>query len=459
MQEENNTVLQVGDRFPLTIKKIGINGEGVGYFKRKATFVNGAITGEEIVCEVKDIHDKYIIGTIHKFRKKSPNRSEEFAELSSKVGGLELAHLKYSEQLRVKKDILKQALDRYQPGGYKTYKINDMIGMKYPLEYRNKAQFQVRRIDGKLVCGLYQHGTQDVYDLEEMPTQMPLTMEIISKLKTIIDDLDIPIYDPEQNSGIIKTIVVRESSTYKNAQLTFITNSKKLPKKRDLITKINQEIPEIISISQNVNQAKTGIIWGEETTLLWGEKYLKEKIDNLTFNLSPRAFLQLNPEQMRVLYKVAHNYLKPSKNDNLFDAYCGVGTIGLSFAHEVREVFGAEIVPEAIEDAQLNAQANNITNDDYRVGTAEDVFEELLEDKKYVNALIVDPPRTGIEEPLLEKIVRIAPQKMIYISCNPSTLAKDLRLLSQKYIVDELQPVDMFPQTPHVETVVNLIKK
>lgn len=457
--QNNQEELKIGDRFPLTIKKIGINGEGVGYFKRKTTFVAGAITGEEIVCEVKDIHDKYIVGKLHKIRKRSPQRENKYIELTNQVGGLELAHIKYAEQLKVKKNILEQALERFTPTGYHRYIINDTIGMDVPLHYRNKAQFQVRKVNGKVIAGLYQHGTQEVVDLPEMPTQAKLTLKIINQLKIIIEDLDIPVFNPEEKSGIIKTLVVRESAAFKNAQLTIITNSKKLPKKRDLIERINKEIPEIISISQNINQGDNNLVWGEETNLLWGEQYLQEKINGLTFNLSPRAFLQLNLEQTKKLYDIALNYLDADKNSILYDAYAGVGTIGLSLAKNVKQVYGSEIIPEAIADAKLNAEQNNITNADYRVDTAVHIYDDLIDEGIDINTLIVDPPRTGLEDDLLDAIVDMAPEKFVYISCNPSTLAKDLRELSKTYIVEELQPVDMFPQTPHVETVVKLKRK
>ncbi|GKQ43109.1 23S rRNA (uracil-5-)-methyltransferase RumA [Companilactobacillus sp. RD055328] len=457
--EKEEIELKIGDRFPLTIKKIGINGEGVGYFKRKTTFVAGAITGEEIVCEVKDIHDKYIVGKLHKIRKKSPNRNDEFKELADKVGGLELAHIKYSEQLKVKKNILEQALERFTPAGWHRYIIKDTIGMQTPLHYRNKAQFQVRKINDKVIAGLYQHGTHDVVDLPEMPTQSSMTLVIINKLKSIIEDLDIPIYNPDEKSGIIKTLVVRESMSFKNAQLTIITNSQKLPRKRELIERINQEIPEIISISQNVNKGETTLVWGEDTTLLWGEKYLQETINGLTFNLSPRAFLQLNIEQTKKMYNIALDYLDADKNSVLYDAYAGVGTIGLSLAKNVKMVYGSEIIPEAIADAKINAEQNNITNADYRVDTAVHIYDDLIDEGVDINTLIVDPPRTGLEDDLLDAIVDMAPEKFVYISCNPSTLAKDLRELSKTYIVEDLQPIDMFPQTPHVETVVKLKRK
>ncbi|MDO1605191.1 23S rRNA (uracil(1939)-C(5))-methyltransferase RlmD [Lactobacillus sp. YT155] len=457
--QNDSTELQIGDRFPLTIKKIGINGEGIGYFKRKTTFVPGAITGEEVVCEVTEIHDTYLEATLHKIRKKSSQRTDEFQKLAEQVGGLELSHLKYPEQLKVKQNILRQALDKYRPAGYNNYQINETIGMNHPLEYRNKAQFQVRKVDGKVIAGLYKHGTQELVDLPEMPTQAPLTMNIINRLKPILEQLDIPIYNPEEKSGIIKTLVVRESHAFKNAQLTFITNSKKLPKKRELIELIQQEIPEVISISQNVNQGETSLVWGEDTQLLWGEKYLQEVINGITFNLSPRAFLQLNLQQTEKLYDIALKYLDADESSVLYDAYSGVGTIGLTLAKHVKQVYGSEIIPEAIEDAKLNAEENSIKNADYRVGTAVDVYNELMDEHIKINTLIVDPPRTGLENDLINLILNQQPDKFVYISCNPSTLAKDLRQLTKKYIVEELQPIDMFPQTPHVETVVKLKRK
>lgn len=451
--------LAVGDRFPLTIKRIGINGEGIGFFKHVIVFVPKAVPEDVIVCEITEVHPKFLNGKIHKIRTESPYRNPETPELASKVGGLEFAHIKYEDQLKFKADILRESIEKYRPYAYEHYNIRPTIASPQQEKYRNKAQFPIQEIDGKILCGLYKDGTQTLVDLEEMPTQMDLTMEAMRKIVGIIKELGIPVYNPEAKSGILRMIVIRQSVEFNKLQVTFITRTKKFLKEHQLTEKIKEQIPEVSSISQNVNTDDKGSVWGDETRLVWGDEYLQEDINGYVFNLSPRAFLQLNSLQTDKLYDIAEKALNPEERDVLLDAYCGVGTIGITLAKKVSHVYGIEIIPEAIADAKKNAELNYIDNADYYVGSVDQVYPELLTDNVKPNAVIVDPPRTGLDGKLIDTLLRHRPEKLVYISCNPSTLAKDLTRLTNKYRVDYLQPVDMFPQTPHVETVVKLSRR
>ncbi|WP_125714765.1 23S rRNA (uracil(1939)-C(5))-methyltransferase RlmD [Companilactobacillus kedongensis] len=451
--------LKVGDRFPLTIKRIGINGEGIGFFKHVIVFVPKAVPEDVIVCEIVDLHEKFINGKIHKLRTPSPFRNPDVPELASEVGGLEFAHIKYEDQLKFKADILRESLEKYKPYAYEKYNIKPTVASVQQEKYRNKAQFPIQEVDGKILCGLYKNGTQTLVDLTEMPTQMDLTMSAMRKLVGIIKELGIPVFNPEQKSGILRMIVIRESVEFNKLQVTFITRSPKFIKERQIIEKIQAEIPEVSSISQNINTDDKGSVWGDETKLIWGDEYLQEDINGYIFNLSPRAFLQLNSLQTDKLYDLATQALNPNAEDVLLDAYCGVGTIGITLANRVKHVYGIEIIPEAIEDAKKNAEMNEIKNADYYVGSVDQVYPQLLTDDIHPNAVIVDPPRVGLDGKLIDTLLRHRPEKLVYISCNPSTLAKDLARLTNKYRVEYLQPVDMFPQTPHVETIVKLARR
>ncbi|KRK65140.1 RNA methyltransferase [Companilactobacillus tucceti DSM 20183] len=451
--------LKIGDRFPLTIKRIGINGEGIGFFKHVIVFVPKAVPEDVIVCEIIDLHDNFINGKIHKIRTASPYRNPDVPELASEVGGLEFAHIKYEDQLKFKADILRESLEKYKPYAYQNYRIKSTVPSVQQEKYRNKAQFPIQEVNGKILCGLYKNGTQDLVDLTQMPTQMDLTMSAMRKIVQIIKDLEIPVFNPEKKSGILRMIVIRESVEFNKLQVTFITRSQKFLKERQIIEKIQEEIPEVSSISQNINPDDKGSVWGDETKLIWGDQYLQEDINGYVFNLSPRAFLQLNSLQTDKLYDLATEALHPEANDILLDAYCGVGTIGITLADRVEHVYGIEIIPEAIEDAKKNAELNGIENTDYYVGSVDQVYPQLLTDNVHPNAVIVDPPRVGLDGKLIDTLLRHRPEKLVYVSCNPSTLAKDLTRLTSKYRVDYLQPVDMFPQTPHVETVVKLSRR
>lgn len=459
MDNKINQELHVGDRFPLTIKRIGINGEGIGFFKHVIVFVPKAVPEDVIVCEITDIHPRFLNGKIHKIRTRSPYRNEDVSDLASEVGGLEFAHIKYEDQLKFKADILRGSLEKYRPYAYEHYIIRPTIASPQQVKYRNKAQFPIQEIDGEIKCGLYQNRTQKLVDLTEMPTQMDLTMEAMRKIVQIIKDLNLPVYNPQEKSGIISMIVIRQSVEFNKLQVTFITRSKKFLKEHQVIEAIQKEIPEVNSISQNINLEDQGAVWGDETKLLWGDEYLQEDINGYVFNLSPRAFLQLNSLQTDKLYDLAVKALNPEADDILLDAYCGVGTIGITLAEKVKRIYGIEIIPEAIADAKKNAELNNVTNAEYFVSSVDQIYPQLLEQDIHPTALIVDPPRVGLDEKLIKTILQNRPQKLVYISCNPSTLAKDLTLLTKKYRVDYLQPVDMFPQTPHVETVVKFSRR
>lgn len=451
--------LKVGDRFPLTIKRIGINGEGIGFFKHVIVFVPKAVPEDVIVCEITDLHPRFINGKIHKIRTRSTYRNEKVTPLANEVGGLEFAHIKYEDQLKFKADILRESLEKYKPHAYEHYTIRPTVASPQQTKYRNKAQFPIQMIDGEIRCGLYKNGTQELVDLPEMPTQMDLTMKAIRTIVEIIKQLELPVYDPKTKSGILSMIIIRQSVEFNKLQVTFVTRSPKFLKQRQVIEAITEQIPEVSSISQNINLKDQGPVWGDETKLLWGDQYLQEDVNGYLFNLSPRAFLQLNSLQTDKLYDLATEALNPSENDVLLDAYCGVGTIGITLADQVKSVYGIEIIPEAIEDAKKNAELNEVKNAEYFVGSVDEIYPKLLAKDIHPTALVVDPPRVGLDDKLIHTILDNRPEKLVYISCNPSTLAKDLTLLTRKYRVDYLQPVDMFPQTPHVETVVKFSRR
>lgn len=459
-EETPQVAVEVGQRFPLTIKRMGINGEGIGYYKRMAVFVPGALTDEEAVVEVTSVAHRYLRAKVHRIRKSSPHRVEPRDNYADRVGGFELEHLAYPQQLQFKRDIVRQSLERYEPRGYQDYDVRPTLGMADPYGYRNKAQFQVRQTDdGTVQAGLYAERSHDLVDLPTCSVQMPVTMTVMRALVRMLQDLQVPIYDEEHNSGIVKTLVVRAAANTDDVQVVFITNSQKLPHKHQLLLRMADELPQVTSIMQNVNPGKTSLIWGDTTLHLAGEETITEKLGGLAFKLSARAFLQLNPAQTEVLYNEARKALDLQKGMTVVDAYSGVGTIGLSLAGIAQEVRGMDVIPEAVADANANAAFNGITNAHYEVGTAEDVLPQWAMDGFRPDAIVVDPPRTGLDQNLMDTILAVHPQKLVYISCNPSTLAKDLVELTEDYRVDYIQSVDMMPQTARCEAVVKLSQR
>ncbi|MSD83461.1 23S rRNA (uracil(1939)-C(5))-methyltransferase RlmD [Lactobacillus curvatus] len=458
MPEQTNQVA-VGQRFPLTIKRIGINGEGIGYYKRKIVFIPGALPEEVVVAEVTNVAPRFIEAKVHKLRQASPQRVTPKDATYGQVGGIELEHLSYPGQLAFKKDVVIQALEKFKPHGYAKYNITDTVGMENPWHYRNKAQFQVREIDGHLAAGLYAPSSHTLIDLPEFATQTALTMKIIRTVLALVESLGIPVFDETKNAGILKTLVVRESFATGEAQLTFITNSPKLPQKHALLTAIQAELPEVVSIMQNINKGKNVLVWGEQTLHLAGQETIMETLNGVHFELTARAFFQLNPIQTAKMYNLVRDALALTPEDRLVDAYCGVGTIGLSLAKQVAEVRGMDTIADSIEAAKHNATINNIQNVEYEVGAAEDLLPKWLDNGFVPTALVVDPPRTGLDQKLIDAILDSRPLKFVYVSCNPSTLARDLKALVHTYQVEKIQPLDMFPQTARVEAVVTLTLK
>ncbi len=452
-------VAAVGDHVPLTIRKLGVNGQGIGYFKHKVCFVPGALPGEVVVATITKVHPRYLEGKIRRLRKTSKYRVEPRDSYAGVAGGFELEDLAYDQQLKFKREVVFSALDKYKPHAYKKFDVRPTIPSPKQYGYRNKAQFQVRMVDGHVAAGLYKANSHDLVDMAECAVQMPATMKVVRTVVNLIEDLQIPVYNEEQQSGIIKTLVVREAMTSGKCQLTLVTNTPKLIHKHQLLTAIADQLPEVVSVMQNVNPGDTPLIWGDQMIHLAGDEYLTESLMGLDFRLSARSFLQLNPYQTETLYEQAAEALNLSSDDVLVDAYAGVGTIGLSLASRVKQVYGMETIPEAVTDANANAELNGISNAHYEVGTAEDLLPQWQSAGLQFNALVVDPPRTGLDRQLIDTIMKVKPAKFAYVSCDMATLARDLTQLTRQYRVEYIQPVDMMPQTPRCEAVVKLTRR
>lgn len=452
--------IQLGQALTLPIKRLGINGEGIGYFKKTIVFIPGALPAETVTAEVTKVMPRFVEARLIKINKQASDRVTPPCTVYDECGGCQLQHLAYESQLLFKKDVVKQALTKYQPTGYQTYQLLPTIGMQTPWHYRNKLQFQVRQTgNNQAQAGLYQADSHQLVAIDDCLVQQPATMTTVNKVVALLNKHHVPIYDEQKNSGIVKTLMVRVGIATKEVQLVFITNSPKLPKKNALIADIIQAVPNVVSIMQNIQNKKTSLVMGDETQHLWGKESIEEHLGDLIFDLSSRAFFQLNPEQTAVLYEEARKALDVQPTDTIVDAYCGVGTIGLSLAKQVKHVRGMDTIPAAIEDARRNAERLGINNSHYEVGTAEELLPHWLTNGLRPDGIIVDPPRTGLDEQLIQALLRYPSKKLVYVSCNPSTLARDLVRLTKKYDVNYLQSVDMFPQTARAEVVAKLTLK
>lgn len=449
-----NVVLK--QRIPLKIKRMGINGEGIGFYKKTLIFVPGALKGEEVFCQISSVRRNFAEAKLLKINKKSKNRVDPACSIYKECGGCQIMHLQYDKQLEFKTDIIRQALMKFKPEGYENYEIRKTIGMSEPEHYRAKLQFQVRSFGGNVKAGLYAQGTHRLIDIKDCLVQDRLTQEMINLVAELLGKYKLPIYNERKIAGV-RTVMIRRAQASGEVQLIFIT-SKRLDFD-DVVIELVREFPELKTVAVNINASKTSDIYGQITEVIWGQESINEEVLDYGFSLSPRAFYQLNPKQTQILYSEAVKALDVKEDDDLIDAYCGVGTIGLAFAGKVKSVRGMDIIPEAIQDAKENALHMGFTNTHYEAGKAEDIIPRWYSEGFRANALIVDPPRTGLDDKLLNTILKMPPEKMVYVSCNTSTLARDLVTLTKVYHVHYIQSVDMFPHTARTEAVVKLQRK
>ncbi|MFD7525049.1 23S rRNA (uracil(1939)-C(5))-methyltransferase RlmD [Paenibacillus chitinolyticus] len=447
---------------------IGHDGEGVGRVEGFTLFVPGALPGERVRLKVLKLKKQYGYAKLLDVLESSPDRVGAPCPIYDKCGGCQLQHLDYAAQLKVKRQLVVDNLERI--GKLKVAKEADAeadgivvyptIGMSDPWRYRNKAQVPFGEEQGGLVGGFYAQGSHRIIDMEACLIQHANNDEVIAKVKEIGRGLGIRAYREETHEGLLRHVVVKVGFRTGEIMVVLVTNGKEIPHVEEWIEKIRAAIPGVASICQNVNTGRTNVIFGATTRVLWGREVIYDYIGDVKFAISARSFFQVNPVQTEALYGKALEYAGLTGGETVVDAYCGIGTISLFLAKHAKKVYGVEIVPEAIEDAKRNAELNGIRNAEFAVGGAEDVLPEWQRAGVRPDVIVVDPPRKGCDERLLDTILQLRPERVVYVSCNASTLARDLRLLEEGgYRTVCVQPVDMFPHTVHVESVCSLIYK
>ena len=432
------------------------DGAGVAKVDGYPIFVANALPGEKATIIVTKVNNGYGFGRLMEILEKSPERVEISAEDRNKFGGCQIQHLSYAGQLKFKEKQVREVISRI--GKLKDVTIHPIIGMDEPLHYRNKAQVPVGEIDGKLVAGFFKPRTHEIVETKESIIQHPAINEAIQVVKDIFGELGIPAYNEKTHKGVLRHIMARYGKQTDELMIVLVTRTTSIPFVEKIVKEIVARLPHVKSIVQNVNTKKTNVILGETTNVLWGSEVIYDFIGKVKFAISAKSFYQVNPDQTKVLYEKALEYAGLSGEETVIDAYCGIGTISLFLAQKAKKVFGVEIVSEAIEDARRNAELNGINNVEFAVGSAETVISNWYDEGNSADVLVVDPPRKGCDEILLHTILEMKPKKVVYVSCNPGTLARDLRILEDGgYRTVEIQPVDMFPMTTHIENVASLV--
>ncbi|MFC5470861.1 23S rRNA (uracil(1939)-C(5))-methyltransferase RlmD [Cohnella suwonensis] len=454
----------VGESVDCEIIGLTHDGEGVGRVAGYTLFVRGALPGERVQAIVVSIGKSF-----GKARMTQVLMGAEGKEIGAirvtppcpiydSCGGCQLQHMDYAAQLRWKRQHVVDNLERI--GKLKDVVVHPTIGMDEPWRYRNKAQVPIGVLADRLIGGFYELGSNDIVDMDACLIQQEENEESVRAVKEAARLLKISAYDRVTGRGLLRHVVVRHARSTGQRMVVLVTNGRDIPHAQELVSLIREAVPGVDSICQNVNTAATPVVFGEETRVLWGEKYIYDEIDSIRFAISPRSFFQVNPEQTVRLYGKAVEYAALTGDETVVDAYCGAGTISLFLARHAARVYGVEIVPEAIEDARRNALLNGIANAEFAVGAAEDIMPRWQKEGVLPDVIVVDPPRKGCDPRLLATMLELRPERIVYVSCNPSTLARDLRVLEDGgYRTVEVQPVDMFPHTGHVECVILMVRK
>ena len=446
------------DLVTLEIEDCGIDGEGIGKADGFTVFVKDAVIGDTVTAKIIKAKKNYGYGRLMEVLKPSPYRVEPKCEFARQCGGCQLQALSYDQQLVFKTNKVKGHLERI--GGFTDIPMEPIIGMDELFHYRNKAQFPVgRNKEGKIVTGFYAGRTHNIIENRDCALGVAENKEVLDRVIAHMEKYRIEPYNEATGKGLVRHVLIRYGYFTKEVMVCLILNGNKIPKEEQLVKSLC-EIPGMTSITINVNKKHSNVILGEEICLLWGQEYITDRIGDISYQISPLSFYQVNPMQTQKLYAKALEYADLHGQETVWDLYCGIGTISLFLAQKAKFVRGVEIVPAAIENAKENAKLNGLENTEFFVGKAEEVLpREYKKNGVYADVIVVDPPRKGCDETLLETMVEMNPDRIVYVSCDSATLARDLKYLCERgYELRKVCPVDQFGMTVHVETVVLLSK-
>lgn len=467
-------MMQKNEIVKVKIEDIGVGGEGIGKVDGYTLFIKDAIIGDVVEAKVMKAKKNYGYARLMNVLTPSKDRVEEpVCPMARKCGGCQIQEMKYPAQLAFKEAKVRGNLERIGevPAELLDQIMHPAVGMDgegmQPFRYRNKAQFPVGTDkDGRVIAGFYAGRTHSIIENTDCALGVEVNEEILNCILDFMEEFKIPAYDEVKHKGLVRHVLLRYGFKTDEIMVCLVINGKTIPHCHDLVGRLRQ-IPGMTSITLSTNTAKTNVIMGDTIRLLWGQEFITDYIGEIKYQISPLSFYQVNPVQTEKLYGLALDYAGLTGNEAVWDLYCGIGTISLFLAKKAKQVYGVEIVPQAIDDAKNNAKINDITNAEFYVGKAEEVLPEYYKEYEkthngetaHADVIVVDPPRKGCEESLLQTIVDMQPEKVVYVSCDSATLARDVKFLrANGYELKDVTPVDQFPHTVHVETVVLLSK-
>lgn len=433
---------------------ISFEGKGVVKLSYGVVFVDGLFIGEEAEIEIQYKRAGSYFGKVHRLISKSKDRIQPLCGVCTACGGCQFQQLSYPGQLEFKQKLVQDSFKRYFD---KQVFVNPTIGMDNPYYYRNKIQIPIGRDPhGHIVTGFYKNGTHKIIPIEKCYIEDERATKIVKVIKDLIKEFKYQPYDEDTRQGLFRHLLIRTSYHYDEVMVTIVTNGDEFRGKNNFVKELVNRCPIVKCVVQNINTRDTNVILGEKERVLFGKGFIKDSILGVDFLISSKSFYQINPVQVEKLYKTAIDFASLNKGDTVLDAYCGIGTISLIASKFCKEIVGVEIVKDAVFDAKNNAKLNNITNCKFICDDAAKLMEKYALENKKFDCVFVDPPRKGLDDKFIDSLLKCEPQKIIYVSCNPETLARDISILNKKYEIHTIQPVDMFPMTKHVETVVSL---
>ena len=433
----------------------GFEGEGIAKIEGLTIFIPNAIKGEKVKILIVKVLKSHAFGKILDMIDKSDKRVECDCETYKRCGGCNMRHIEYEETLIMKRNSVQALVNKTLKN---KVKVKNTIGMENPLHYRNKAQYPIgMNKENKPVIGVFARRSHEIIPINNCLIQKPISEQIAKFILEYITKNNISVYDEKSGKGIFRHLVIKVGVKTNEVMCILVINAHSFKNENKLVEELVKKFPNIKTIVKNINTKNTNVIMGKKNSILYGDGYIKDILGDYTFKISPQSFYQVNPLQAEKLYNLGVEAAKITKNDIVFDLYCGIGTISLFMAKYAKKVYGVEIVEQAIKDAKENAKTNNIENTEFIAGDTEIVLDDLINNKKIIpDVVMVDPPRKGLDNRTIENINKIKPNRVIYISCNPATLIRDLAKFEENYEIKSIQPVDMFPFSSHVECVVVL---